>query len=48
MCVTDFDDIMPVIISAVIILDITLNVIVVAIIVKYRQLREDRTTLLCY
>ena len=35
----------PVIISAVIILNITLNVIVIAVIVKHRQLREDRTTL---
>ena len=35
----------PVIISAVIILNITLNVIVIAVIVKHPQLREDRTTL---
>ena len=45
MDVTDFDDIKPVIISVVIVLNITLNVIVVAVIVKYPQLREDRTTL---
>ena len=32
-------------ISAVIVLNITLNVLVIAIIVKYPQLREDRTTL---
>ena len=41
----DFDDIKPVIISAVIILNITLNGIVIAVIVRYPQLREDRTTL---
>ena len=33
------------VISAVIILNITLNVIVIAVIVKHSQLREDRTTL---
>ena len=33
------------VISAVIILNITLNVIVIAVIVKYPELREDRTTL---
>ena len=41
----DFDDIKTTIISAVIILNITLNVIVVAVIVRYPELREDRTTL---
>ena len=45
MDVTDFDDIKSMIISVVIILNITLNFIVIAVIVKYPQLREDRTTL---
>ena len=45
MDVTDFDDIKPVIVSAMIILNITLNVTVIVVIVKYPQLREDRTTL---
>ena len=45
MDITNFDDIKPVIISVMIILNITLNIIVIAVIVKYPQLREDRTTL---
>ena len=45
MDITDFENIKPVIISVVIILNITLNIIVIAVIVKYPQLREDRTTL---
>ena len=45
MDVDDFDDIRPVIISAVIILNVTLNVIVITVILRYPQLREDRTTL---
>ena len=38
MDVTDFDDIKPMIVSAVIILNITLNVTVIAVIVKCQQL----------
>ena len=45
MDVADVNVIKPVIISVVIILNITLNLIVIAVIVKYPQLREDRTTL---
>ncbi len=45
MDIDDFDDIRPAIISAVIVLNITLNVIVVAVIITYPILREDRTTL---
>ena len=48
MNVIDFDDIKPMLISAVIVLNITLNVIVVAVIVKYSKLREDRTTLFMF
>ena len=40
-----FNHIKPVVISAVIMLNITLNVTVIAVIVKYPQLRQDRTTL---
>ena len=45
MDIDDFDDIRPAIISAVIVLNITLNVIVVAVFVKYPILLEDRTNL---
>ena len=45
MDINDFDDIKPVIISVVIILNITLNAVVIAVIVRNPQLREDRTTL---
>ena len=45
---SDFDDFKPVVISVVIILNITLNVLVIAVIVKYPQLREDRTTLFMF
>ena len=45
MDIEDFDDIRPAIISAVIVLNITLNVIVVAVFVKYPILLEDRTNL---
>ena len=48
MDVTDFDDIKSVIISVAIVLNITLNVIVVAVIVKYPQLRKDRTALFMF
>ena len=42
---TVFDDYKPVIISAVIVMNITLNGLVLAVIAKYPQLSEDRTTL---
>ena len=41
----DFDDIKPVVISAVCILNITLNLFLIAVICRYAQLREDRTML---
>ena len=44
----EFHDVKPVIISAVIIMNITLNSIVIAVIAKYPQLREDRTTLFMF
>jgi len=43
MDANDFDDIKTVTISVVIITSITLNFIVIAVIVKYAELREDRT-----
>ena len=45
MDVLYFSDIKPVMISIVIILNVTLNSLVIAVIVRYPQLREDRTTL---
>ena len=45
MDVTDFDNIMLMLFSVVIIFNTTLIVIVIAEIVKYQQLREDRITL---
>ena len=45
MDVTLFDVIKPVITSAVIIMNMSLNVLVIAVIFKHPQLREDRTTL---
>ena len=45
---SDFDDFKPVVISVVIIMNITLNVLVIAVVVKYPQLREDRTTLFMF
>ena len=45
---TGFDDFKPVIISAVIVMNITLNGLVLAVIAKYPQLREDRTTLFMF
>ena len=43
-----FDDIRTATISLVIIMNITLNVLVIAVIVRYPQLREDRTTLFMF
>ena len=48
MATTDFDDIKTVVISFVIITNITLNVLVIAVIVRYPQLREDRTALFMF
>ena len=45
MTLTDFDTLKPIIISAVMITNIALNSIAIAVIAKYPQLREDRTTL---
>ena len=48
MDVSDFDEIKALVISVVIILNITLNVLAIAVIVRYPQLREDRTTLFIF
>ena len=48
MDVSDFDEIKASVISVVIILNITLNVLAIAVIVRYPQLREDRTTLFIF
>ena len=45
MNTTLFEAIKPAVISAVIIMNITLNTLVIAVIVRHTQLREDRTTL---
>ena len=45
MNATDFDDMKPVIISAVVVMNVTLNVLVIAVIARYPQLREDRSAL---
>ena len=41
----NFDDVRPSIISAVIVLNILMNGIVIAVLFRYPQLREDRTTM---
>ena len=43
-----FDCYKPAIISAVIIMNITLTILVIAVIASYPQLREDRTTLFIF
>ena len=43
-----FDDFKPVVISVMIVMNITLNVLVITVIAKYPQLREDRTTLFIF
>ena len=48
MNVTDFSDGKPVIISAVMVMNIIANSIVIAVIAKYPQLREDRSTLFMF
>ena len=48
MTQTDFDTLKPIVISAVIITNIVLNFIAIAVIAKYPQLREDRTTLFMF
>ena len=45
MNATDFDDMKPVIISAVVVMNVTLNVLVIAVLARYPQLREDRSAL---
>ena len=42
---TIFDDFKPLVICGVMVMNITMNVLVIAVIAKYSQLREDRTTL---
>ena len=42
---TDYDDIRPIIISIICILNIILNVFLIAVFIRYPQLREDRTVL---
>ena len=48
MTVSDLDDIKTVVISIVIITNITLNVLVVAVIARYPQLREDLMALFMF
>lgn len=48
MTLREFEDIKTVIISAVMIMDIALNSVVIAVIAKYPQLREDRATLFMF
>ena len=45
---TGFDDIRPIIISIICILNIILNVFLIAVFMRYPQLREDRTTLFVF
>ena len=45
MSTLDFDDVKPAIIVAITVLNLALNSLVIAVIVKHPQLREDRTTL---
>ena len=45
MSVWEFDDVKPFVIVAIIVLYLALNSLVIAVIVKHPQLREDRTTL---
>ena len=44
MDVSKFDEFKPVVISAIIVMNITLNVLTIAVICRYPQLREDRTS----
>ena len=48
MDASNFDDIKTLTICAVIVVNITLNSLVIAVIARYRQLREDRTTLFVF
>ena len=48
MVVSDFDEIKVSVISVVIILNVTMNVLAIAVIVRYPQLREDHTTLFIF
>ena len=48
MDIDDTDNVKPMIITAVIVLNVILNSIVIAVIARYPQLREDRTTLFMF
>ena len=48
MDASDFDDVKTLTICVVIVVNITLNSLVIAVIARYRQLREDRTTLFVF
>ena len=48
MTVSDFDEIKTVMISVVIITNSSLDLLVIAVIVRYPQLREDRTALFMF
>ena len=44
----DYEDFKPAVISAMIVADISLNLLVIAVIARYPQLREDRSTLFMF
>ena len=48
MDATEYDDFRPIVISVMIILNIILNVTAIVVIIRYPQLREDRTTLFMF
>ena len=48
MDIDDTDNVKPMIITAVIVLNVILNSIVIAVIARYPQLREDRTTIFMF
>ena len=48
MDTSDFNDIKTLVICVVIVMNIVLNSLVIAVIARYRQLREDRTTLFVF
>ena len=45
MDIVEFEDVRPTVISAIIVMNISLNVLAIVVIARYPQLREDRTTL---
>ena len=48
MDATEYDDFRPIVISVMIILNTLLNVTAIAVIIRYPQLREDRTMLFVF